>query len=145
MGLSVGKQTTFQGRLHAQKQMPTENDSTASLEISCAIMSCQRFFSFLFLFMFSSPLYHFRPQVPCVYIMVWGFYGIFECANECASKHIFLVPFLQLFSVHVFVLPYSHIFAFTLYFISVLQNSVCLLMKDRKDIDLDGRGGREEI
>lgn len=54
---------------------------------------------------------------------------------------LFLVPSLGLFSL--FGLPSSDILAFTLFYYYSLET--CLLMRDRKGGNPDGRGGRKDL
>lgn len=62
------------------------------------------------------------------------------------SESLNHVPSLGLLSSCLFVLPnYDVLLIVLFHFIIIHYKPVCFLMRSRKDVDLDGKGGREEL
>ena len=60
------------------------------------------------------------------------------------SGSLILVPFLGLFSFCLFILSNCKVTVFVLsYYILLLSLETCFLMRDRREVDLDGRVGEE--
>ena len=60
------------------------------------------------------------------------------------SGSLILVPFLGLFSFCLFILSNCKVTVFVLsYDIVLLSLETCFLMRDRREVDLDGRVGEE--
>lgn len=63
--------------------------------------------------------------------------------------YLFRVPFLEFFFFCLFVLSYFNLLVFALpfiiFFTIITWKQVCFPMRDRKRVDVDGKGGGEEL
>lgn len=81
-----------------------------------------------------------------MWLLVWAVYGIPVYLYVCIYVHFLCFFFYGSFPCSV-ISSYSALFvcALLLHFIVIPYRPVCFLTRNRKGIDLERRGGREEL
>lgn len=101
------------------------------------IIFCQGFFFLSFQIIFICVM---------TFCFCFDFYGEPVCVNMCVSSSICVSSTFSVAHFLLFILSYFSLFCFAFYFIFIiLQIPICFLMRDRRGLDLYGRGGREKL